>query len=57
MCNGQHSDIPRIVYARIYPVYVRGRIAGRVLALNFPHAVWLARLRHGEQARVGLPRR
>jgi hypothetical protein len=57
MCDRQTSDVPRILYARAYPVYVRGRFAGRVLALNFPHALWLARLRHGERARVVSPRR
>jgi hypothetical protein len=56
--NDQQGDhIPQISYARVYPVYVRGRYAGRLLALNFPHALWLARLRHGDRARIAYPRR
>jgi hypothetical protein len=57
MCYRRKYRFPQIVYARAYPVYVDGCFAGRVLALSFAHAVWLAKLRHGGRARIGNKRR
>jgi hypothetical protein len=57
MCYRRKDYFPPIPYARVYPVYVGGRFVGRMLALSYQHAVWLARLRHGNRARIGNGRR